>query len=144
MSLAFAAPASACSWATSDYVSHGSDEATLPPNRPAPDVRVEKVDYFPGIADTSCDMAVVSLTLSVAQHHVQGASLTFERLPDSVGGTPIPPGSYKSRDVVAGRARFYFVSSPVASGRLSLRAWTVSPTGRRSETSSLSVEIPSR
>jgi hypothetical protein len=139
--LVCAEPVRACSWVTPEYADNGRADLELAPNRPAPDVRIESFEHFRGVAGTSCDEPVDILRLSVSVHHLQDASLTFERLPGSVGGSPIPAGSFVSDHADDGRVWFNFVSSPVAPGRLLLRAWTVSPTGRRSEATTVVVDI---
>lgn len=144
ISLGLGAQARACSWITAEPAYPGRAEADLQPNRPAPDVRVERVDYFPGVIDTSCDMAVVMLRVSVSTRHVLRASLTFERLPDSDATSPIPSGSFKGDHRDDGRTDFNFVNAAGVPGRLHLRAWTVTPNGRRSEATTFVVEIPAR
>jgi hypothetical protein len=133
----------ACSYATAEYVSHGSSEADLPPIEAAPDVRFESFERFPGVAGTSCDGALSILTLSVSPSHLRSASIVFEALPGGTTGSPIPAGSYTTDLESEGRLQLIFLADfYFKPGHVPLRVFTVSPTGRRSKPSELRLVVP--
>ena len=134
--------AHACSWPTPSRVTHGYSEAALPPEGPAPDLRFEGFERFPGIADTSCSDPVAILKLSVSPHYLKGSSLSFESLASATTLSPIDPGSYTTDALEHGRLQFTFVTWDIPPGRLALRAFTVSPSGRRSKDTLLVISIP--
>ena len=134
--------AGACSYVTAEKVVHGYTESALPAVTPAPDIRFESFGRTKGRPGTNCDYPQAFLTLSVSQHHLSRASITFETLPSSTIPSPIYPGTYTTDWLKDGRLHLVFSAPDMAPGLLALKVYTVSPNGRRSKDTMLLVRIP--